>query len=301
MLNVPGNKMKDFTFSVETVVNEDVLGKLDHNGRDLGRWKFPLTDGKLGDVKFSNPTARKFTKNLKAVIDICLANHPETDRSQWFSAAEQFESAMQQLCSHKKFEQKDVCAFQDTADNFCDIYCRMTGIEGMTNYLHCLRAGHFAYFLQCKGSLYRYSQQAWESINGILKRTFHHNTQRGGGSHGSSKLLPVFLSLTRAYLWRTGVLGKFFDNVNNVNTDQLDMQYDKVPKKHYDRNVPQDVIDAYVKTLMWLGCPNDIIGDFEDDLLDNNNLTQFMGELEDLPDDDGMFDEFWHGIEIEAL
>jgi len=74
-----------------------------------------------------------------------------------------------------------------------------------------------------------------------------------------------------------------------------------VPKKHYDRDVPHDVIDAYVKTLMWLGCPDDIIGDFEDDLLDNNNLAQFMGELEDLPDDNEIFDEFWDGVEIKAL
>jgi len=79
-----------------------LLSKSDHNGRDLDRWKFPLKDGKLGDVKFSNPTAREFTKNTKTFVDICLTNHPEIDRSEWFRAAELFETTMKQLCSLKK-------------------------------------------------------------------------------------------------------------------------------------------------------------------------------------------------------
>jgi len=204
MLNVPGNKMKDYTLGVETVVNEDVLGKLDHNGRDLGRWKFPLTDGKLGDVKFSNPTARKFTKNLKAVIDICLANHPETYRSEWFRAAGLFESALQQLCSHKKFELKDVCAFQDTADDFCDIYCRMTGIECMTNYLHCLRAGtlHTSFSIKVASTATPSRPGNQSMVSSRERSTITHNEEvEGMAQVNSCQSSYCSLVLTFGKLW----------------------------------------------------------------------------------------------------
>ena len=100
----------------------------------------------------------------------------------------------------------------------------------MTNFFHILRSGHFSYFLRKYGNLYLLSQQGWENVNGTYKRTFHSNTQKGGGIGGSSKLAPVMYTLARAMLWRYGYLGKHFAVLGH--TDAIDVKYGKVKGLH---------------------------------------------------------------------
>ena len=77
------------------------------------------------------------------------------------------------------------------AVELCDVFFGLAGRDGMTNYWHNLRCGHFAYYL------YLLSQQGWENVNSRFKRTFHHNTQKGGRIGGSSKLMPVMYTIAR--------------------------------------------------------------------------------------------------------
>ena len=118
----------------------------------------------------------------------------------WKQALSHFNDAMELLDSKRYFEFDDVCKFQDTADKFCDPYIYLTGVEGMTNYIHMMFSGTFAYFLDKYGNLYRFSQQGWENVNGTWKRHFHHNSAKGGGKGGSSKLLPIMYTVARAML-----------------------------------------------------------------------------------------------------
>ena len=63
---------------------------------------------------------------------------------------------------------------------------------------------------------YRYSQQGWENLNGVMKRRYFQSTQRGGGvKNGSSKLLPIVYSLQRALLWRIGYLDGLFKEIGH--------------------------------------------------------------------------------------
>ena len=61
--------------------------------------------------------------------------------------------------SKLEFRPKDVNAFQLLADEFCDVYCGLTGRDGTTNYVHILRTGPFKYFLEKYGNLYLLLQQ----------------------------------------------------------------------------------------------------------------------------------------------
>ena len=117
-----------------------------------------------------------------------------------------------------------MCKFQLDADEFCDAYFLLTGRDGMTNYFHLLKAGHYAYFLRKYHNLYRYSQQGWENINSRLKRTFHHNTQKGGC--GRSKLLPVIYTLLQDMLWQFGWLDGLFEHLGH--DGELNIEYSKV-------------------------------------------------------------------------
>ena len=57
MLANPAPGKDVFVKSVEDVMNNNVFGRIDKHGMDLGQWRFPLKDGKLSDFKFSRPDA----------------------------------------------------------------------------------------------------------------------------------------------------------------------------------------------------------------------------------------------------
>lgn len=72
----------------------------------------------------------------------------------------------------------------------------------MTNYFHFIPAGHFSFYLITYGSLYKCQQQGFEQVNGRTRRSYQHNTNKGGRKGGSSKLLAIF----------SHSVGKFFGN-----------------------------------------------------------------------------------------
>ena len=199
--NMSKSKLDDFITRVELVVNRDILRRSNMHIDDRGGWHFSLTDGrKLDDVNLSNGRARIFMQEFHHLVKVCTEGYKDDLlTANWNDACDKFNVVAKWLDSKEHFEFEEVCKFQLDADEFCDAYFLLTGRDGMTNYFHLLKAGHYAYFLRKYHNLYRYSQQGWENINSRLKRTFHHNTQKGGC--GRSKLLPVIYTLLRDMLW----------------------------------------------------------------------------------------------------
>jgi hypothetical protein len=132
-------------------------------------------------------------------------------------------------------------------DSFCEMYFRQVGLEGMTNYFHLLFAGHYSYFLLKYGNLYRFSQQGWENVNSVLKRSFHSNTQKGGGKGGSSKLLPVFFRLCRGMLWRYRLLDKLFVHLGYE--EKLEFEYGKIQSTPRSDKVKIEEVIEFSNTL----------------------------------------------------
>ena len=118
----------------------------------------------------------------------------------------------------------------------------------MTNYFHMLRDGHLAAALETYGNLYRYSQQGWENINSIMKRSFHRGTQRGGSRSGRSKIMPVFLRMVRASMWRMGHLMGLL-KVAGVDENEK-FEYGKSMKLPKFRNVSDEEIHNYAMTVL---------------------------------------------------
>ena len=135
---------------IETVVNRDVLGKTSRHDNEKSGWKVPLDEKdkrKLGQVTLSNPRARKFRIGMKAVVDVCTSRSGGTIQQDWLEVCDLFETVWYHLDSRKEFKKSDVYEFQKHADDFCDAYIKLTGIDGMTNYYHFLHAGHFSWYL----------------------------------------------------------------------------------------------------------------------------------------------------------
>eukprot|EP00978_Attheya_sp_CCMP212_P036112 scaffold161713_cov41-Attheya_sp.AAC.1 len=66
---------------------------------------------------------------------------------------------MEWIRKRENFSDDEIVSFQDTADEFIELWIGLNGTQGMTNYLHDLAAGHFSYYLRKYRNLYRYSQQ----------------------------------------------------------------------------------------------------------------------------------------------
>ena len=137
---------------------------------------FLLKDMKLDNVNLSNTRACKVVKNLTNLVEVCTAEYDVEYQNKWTTVCLQFLTVTEWLDSKIIFTFEEACNFQKDADSFCSTYFNITGRDGMTNYLHCLQAGHFAEFLIKYKNTYRYSQQGWENINSVMKSSYHHNT-----------------------------------------------------------------------------------------------------------------------------
>ena len=262
-LAMPAKKFKAFCEEVEDVVNTTILKRANVKS-NTGKWRVPLDKNdckKLGDVKLSGHRAKLFIPGLHYLVDVCCKGYDPEFVAEWKDCCSLFEEVMEVLDSKLEFRPEDVDAFQLLADEFCDVYVGLTGRDGMTNYFHILRAGHFSYFLEKYGNLYLLSQQGWENVNSRWKRTFHNNTQKGGGWGGSSKLGPVMYTMARSMLWRYGYLDGLFHALGHTAT--LGVKYGDI-KRIPVQNSHTDVITAaFANTILKLGDAAMLYGDTE--------------------------------------
>jgi hypothetical protein len=85
---------------------------------------------------------------------------------------------------HHHLSDDEIESYQDLADDLFEFQVEIFGIDGITNYIHLIGAGHMQYFLTNYGCLYLYSQQGWEALMGKIQAILHLNTQRGGKGSG---------------------------------------------------------------------------------------------------------------------
>ena len=175
----------------------------------------------------------------------------------------------------------DVDMCQLAADDFCDEYVDLTGRDGMTNYFHNLRSGHFSYYLRKYGNLYLLSQQGWENVNSRFKRLFHFNTQKGGGIGGSSKLGPVMYTMARSMLWRYGYLDGLFKELGH--SKDMDVDYGKIKRVPVMTNETDDMTKIFADTILKLGDHADLYGSIE--------AATLLEAVEELETEDGLLGE----------
>eukprot|EP00978_Attheya_sp_CCMP212_P007591 scaffold17549_cov35-Attheya_sp.AAC.2 len=108
---------------------------------------------------------------------------------------------MEWIRKRENFTDDEIVSFQDTVDEFIELWIGLNGTQGMINYLHDLAAGHFSYYLRKYRNLYRYSQQGWEAFMGLLKTVDHSKTNFGEHSNGGE------------LLFRTGDAAHYFENI----------------------------------------------------------------------------------------
>jgi hypothetical protein len=275
------SRRENFLEAVRAAVNREIFGRSEMHAEDASGWKVPMTvEGKLGEINLSNTQARDFLNNFDKLIDVCLEGHANEDLVyEWKDMMVMYVTLLDQLESKEKFSFEDVCRFQRDADDFCSVYISLTGRAGMTNYFHLLHSGHYSYFLRKYGNLYRYSQQGWENVNSVSKRTYHRNTARGGGPKGSSKLKPILYRLARGMLWRCGYLDGLFNYLGY--DDTMKIEYGKkmqMPKLKQGAEL-NEKINQYANTILHFANQDDL-----DNILDSFDID-FESIDEEIEDD----------------
>ena len=281
--NPNGRAFKLYCDRIANVVNTQILGRSECNSKN-GQWQVPLDkndNNKLGDVKLSGHASTKFMNNFMHLVKACTQEYSDAYTTQWENTVIAFRGVMLTLESKEEFTQQHVDNFQLDADIFCDLYCGLTGRDGMTNYFHILRSGHFSYFLLKYKNLYLLSQQGWENVNSRFKRSFHNNTQKGGGKGDSSKLAPVMYTMARDMLWRYGFLDGLFQHLGH--TDGIDVDYGDVKRIPFINKETNADTKAFAETILRFGSFVDAYGD-EDD-------RTALDEIEEMEDEDGDEDD----------
>jgi hypothetical protein len=115
------------------------------------------------------------------------------------------------------------------ADEYFRKWIALAGYDGVTNYVHMLKAGHVRYYLRKWRNLNRFSNQGRENYNKLVAQFWHHRKTKGGDRYNRSKTLQIAQWIQRLMLWRTGVAQRFFAELEmqqgDINNDG-DTSYD---------------------------------------------------------------------------
>lgn len=260
---------KVFQTRVARVVDEKVMNRSDINLESPPKWHFPAEKQditKIAEFTLSGDDARKFSRNFTAVVEVCTEKAPQTVKSGWLDVSRRFVKVFQWINSRLEFgyDFHMLAEMVNEADELCIGYFKLTGRDGNTNYWHALQAGHFSELLELYGNLYRYAQQGWENTNGNLSKSYHRQSQKGGGPGGSSKLLPLFESMTRGTLWRHGHLQEYFKSLG-YNFDEIKLEYGKFARQPRKEDATPEKVKAFADLIHGLGTFEDIFGGEEED------------------------------------
>jgi hypothetical protein len=205
-------KLQDqFLTQFEDYVNLNVLGKPWRKGRK-GNWRLTTTQNSnkektIGDQGMPNTHVRRFLDAFDQLADNFLW-YDEERKEQWKKAMANWRKLMELARQREDFTDEEIDTFSSQCDDFFELWVDLTGLEGMTNYIHMIGCGHMTYYLKEWKNLYRYSQQGWEALNSLLKNIYFRRTQRGGhkgdGTTRNSKLTPIAKWLQRRLYFLSG-------------------------------------------------------------------------------------------------
>ena len=196
----------EYVENMQTIINEGKLGLATHQNQ----WMFPIAkDQKSIDNKFSlkNSLSRSMFLKIDRIIEEALKYHGSSYRQEWKLVIVLYLEIVEILLLRKPFTDDMIYDLQSKIDVYYVKWIKLTGRNGMTNYIHFMGSGHVVYYLFKYRNLYRYSQQGFEAMMGKIKAIYHRCTSRGGSGsteEDRSHILQVAHFLLRMMMWHSG-------------------------------------------------------------------------------------------------
>jgi hypothetical protein len=145
-----------FVADVEAYINQTVLGTVERPAQ----WELPIEGNfeSVGKICLDNNRTRLIVTELGGLIELSV--YKETRRLAWREAIlDNYCPAIAMVRRKEDFSQEDILAFQYKIDNWFQIWVKLHGKDGVTNYIHMLASGHISEYLKYWKSLYAHSQQ----------------------------------------------------------------------------------------------------------------------------------------------
>ena len=279
-VDAEGARVELFLSTVQQIVNSTLIG----SQRLPGQWKCPYStkDKEIGIIKFNNTKTRKFVAGLESIIEVCVVDPARQEK--WTRAVENYREAIIIARKKEDYTDDDVVLFQKHVDDFFHPWLELTGMAGMTNYIHMLSSGHIAEYMHKYRNLYRHSQQGWEQLNDVIKTFLFRRTARGGATNRGKglrkRLLPMGRFFQRRLMWLI-TDGEAFARYEAEQKEEDDEDYDD-EDSNGDGDSSDDGADEYdlhidVDDEFWDADADEIENDdnnfSRDDDEDDDNVT----------------------------
>ena len=153
-------KLQDeFLKEFEDYVNLNVLGK----PWAKGNWRLSTTQNSnkertIADQGMPNTHVCRFMDAFDQLADIFLW-YDEERKDHWKKSMDSWNKLMEMARQREDFSEEEIDEFGIQCDVFFELWVDLTGLEGMTNYIHMIGRGHMTFYLREWRNLYRYSQQ----------------------------------------------------------------------------------------------------------------------------------------------
>jgi len=207
---------------------------------------------KITRISFTKFRARRFMLHIDNIIEFCYESQPAKGE-ELKTALGHFKEALAIMGLKRDLSIEDADAFQDHIDSFYRFWIKTYGLEGCTNYIHLLSAGHIKEEMIELGNLYRYSQEGVEAMIALVKSYFFRRTMRGGGRsiENSNKVLPLAKWLQRRmYFLFTWARDDFeIDATGPIVGDLVAVdEDDETPVDEYNEEaIARDQAEAYLQ------------------------------------------------------
>ena len=125
-------------------------------------WKAPYDENKkeLGAITMDNVRIRRLLPHFDKLVKLCI--HKESDRVLWSECVGHYRESMRLINVKTDMTQTQIEDYQKSADYFFQIWVRLTGEHGITNYCHLIGSGHLFDYLEHWKNLSSHAQQGWE-------------------------------------------------------------------------------------------------------------------------------------------
>jgi hypothetical protein len=161
--------IKDF----KILVNTCVLGSLMH---PANWWLAAAGKDKdnrqcIQDQTLPNTHVRKFMLAIDIIATFCIAQD-QVKQAKWNNTIQRWNLVIASACRREEFDEGAIEDFQTLVDHWFNKWIKLTGCNGLSNYMHIVGSGHLVFYLREWGNLYKYSQQGWESFNLLIKSIY---------------------------------------------------------------------------------------------------------------------------------
>ena len=141
----------------------------------------PSGAGSIENISMTEARQKKVIKRVNELVEIVFKGNqaviialqsPSSTKENYLRLFELYDEFKTALRVDHDVTLEAIDDIQAKIDLFCEKYIMMFGDKAVTNYIHTLRSGHVAFWLEEYGNVHRYNNSGLESFVGTCRSFF---------------------------------------------------------------------------------------------------------------------------------